>query len=185
MIQFYTLWSTLTLKLTDISPNLLHINKVYESIIEDFKWSIDSVPSGPWFHGTTTSYDEYDTEAVKLNRGTNLSGLYLTLNQNEAKSFGPNVYQYEVNVENTYDPSTSAINQRMIDAYGEIATKYYSNQEWITSAIVPEFVETRKMKGDIKGSDKTHVFQAGGYDSYKDGDHLVVFHPSNHTRRIK
>lgn len=126
----------------------------------------------------------YDMNSKPLNRGSNVRGLYLTTQYKIAKDkyAGDSgiVYKVQVSPKNTFtDRSTPVNTPEFIEAYTQALLKYTNyKRDWIEEAIVPELVETGRMKPDLSGDAKRDTLITAGYDSYimtdMDGPVLVV-----------
>lgn len=130
------------------------------------------------YHGTDADFNEFDLKADRVNRGNNPEGVYLTPDKHEAGDYGKNVMPLYAKAENTYIEGTSKVNQKMAEKYGEILKNNYPGygDDWVDSVLVPDFIRTGRFK-DIAGHFKTEVMKAGGYDSWQDGRHIIVFDP--------
>jgi hypothetical protein len=131
------------------------------------------------YHGSDKEFTTFDLNAEKKNRTSNPRGIYTTPNKTEAKTYGKNVIGLYAKSENPYVEGKSAINDKMAAKYAQVLKDNYPNygDDWVDNVIVPEFKKSGKFK-DIDGGLKTDVMEAGGYDSYKDGEHIVLFNPN-------
>jgi len=131
------------------------------------------------YHGSDKEFNTFDLNAEKKNRTGNPRGIYTTPNKAEAKTYGKNVMELYAKSENPYIEGKSAVNDKMAAKYAQVLKDNYPNygDDWVDNVIVPQFKESGRFK-DIDGGLKTDVMEAGGYDSYKDGEHVILFHPT-------
>jgi ADP-Ribosyltransferase in polyvalent proteins/Transglycosylase SLT domain len=131
------------------------------------------------YHGSDKEFTTFDLNAEKKNRTSNPRGIYTTPNKTEAKTYGKNVTELYARSENPYVEGKSDINDKMAAKYAQVLKDNYPNygDDWVDNVIVPQFKKSGKFK-DIDGGLKTDVMEAGGYDSYKDGEHIVLFNPN-------
>ena len=133
----------------------------------------------PFYHGTTKAFDKFDLKAARANRGTNIEGIYLTPSKTRAKQFGDKVSTHKVSLDVSKIASPNTVpSSKMIKEYKkQLLNKTNYKEDWIDEAIIPEFVETKRIKADLSGDIKREVYEAGGYKGFADGDDLVVFDP--------
>ena len=133
----------------------------------------------PFYHGTTKDFDKFDLKAARANRGTNIEGIYLTPSKTRAKQFGDKVSTHKVSLDMSKVASPNTVpSSKMIKEYKkQLLNKTNYKEDWIDEAIIPEFVETKRIKADLSGDIKREVYEAGGYKGFADGDDLVVFDP--------
>ena len=131
------------------------------------------------YHGSDKEFNTFDLNAEKKNRTGNPRGIYTTPNKAEAKTYGKNVMELYAKSENPYIEGKSAVNDKMAAKYAQVLKDNYPNygDDWVDNVIVPQFKESGRFK-DIDGGLKTDVMEAGGYDSYKDGEHVILFNPN-------
>jgi len=158
--------------------------RAYEIILE---------AEGLWYHGSGMDFDVFDTNANKINRCQNPSGVYLTNDQSEAEEYASGLFSvdssndnkngivYVVNItaKHPYIKYESEITDNMCAIYADYLKKHFNyGDDWIDDNIIPSYKKDGTFK-DIPGSVKTKIMQAGGYDSWKDGRHLAVFDTSD------
>ena len=129
------------------------------------------------WHASPNTFDEFDLNAARLNRSTNVEGVYFS--PTETTEYGE-AKPYFIRVSNTAVGDVKP-SQAMLDEYEKqlIENGVYRNEDWVREAVVPEYAQTWRMKSDISGTIKRKVLEAGGYDSYQDGGDVVVFDPKN------
>ena len=148
-------------------------------------------PSGNWYHGSGMHFDRFDTEISRVNRGTNVSGVYLTQDIDTAREYASRaddgvLYTVTTTVSNPASEFDTPPTDEMIEAYiTELVKNTNYREHWARTAIAPDYKERGVMKSDLDGDIKRAVFMAGGYDSYYFNDmgsmSLVVFDPDNIT----
>ena len=133
----------------------------------------------PFYHGNTKDFDKFDLKAARANRGTNIEGIYLTPSKTRAKQFGDKISTHKVSLDMSKIASPNTVpNSKMIKEYKkQLLNKTNYKEDWIDEAIIPEFIETKRIKADLSGDIKREVYEAGGYKGFADGDDLVVFDP--------
>lgn len=138
-----------------------------------------------YYHGTNADFKSFSLEANRVNRGTNVSGIYFTKRESEALSYGPRIIKADLNVNNPFHgQKKNKITQKMEDKTLELLKKHtHYKEDWILTAILPDFVKDGNFRSlrDISGDIKREIILAGGYDSYIDGDHVVVLDPKDIT----
>tara|TARA_R110000772_G_C13134385_1_gene423242 strand:+ start:45 stop:701 length:657 start_codon:yes stop_codon:yes gene_type:complete len=132
-----------------------------------------------FYHGTTKNFDKFDLKAARENRGTNIEGIYLTPSKTRAEQFGDKISTHKVTLDMSKIASPSTVpSSKMIKKYKEqLLNKTNYKEDWIDEAIIPDFIETKRIKADLGGDIKREVYEAGGYKGFADGDDLVVFDP--------
>lgn len=135
-----------------------------------------------WYHGSPKNFDKFDPSAERTNRGTNVSGIYLTKNEDLAREYAKGGYVYEVlhEAHMPFHEGKDKFTDEMMDEYVKQLVQNTPYQEkWARQSLVPEALKYNKLKNDLDGDIKRAVFQAGGYDSYWFNDMgemvLVVF----------
>lgn len=141
-------------------------------------------PEKIYYHGTNKQFTNFDLDAAKENRATNVTGIYFTPREQEAREFGQRVIAATLSVNRPFDINKqNKITQLMLDKYKELLLRYTNMKEqWIDSVKVPEFEEKGSFTNsmfDLSGDIKREILLAGGYDSYIDGVHVVVLNPSS------
>jgi hypothetical protein len=126
------------------------------------------------YHGTDAEFDIFDVKAAKKNRGTNFEGVYTTPDKLEAETFGKNVIGLYVKSANPYSTGKSPVTKEMAAKYAKVLNFYPGYKDDSIRFIISYFKKSGVFK-DIDGALKTDVVKAGGYDSYIDGPHVVVF----------
>ena len=126
------------------------------------------------YHGTDAEFDIFDVKATKKNRGTNFEGVYTTPDKLEAETFGKNVIGLYVKSANPYSTGKSPVTKEMAAKYAKVLNFYPGYKDDNIRFIISYFKKSGVFK-DIDGALKTDVVKAGGYDSYIDGPHVVVF----------
>ena len=145
-----------------------------------------------WYHGSSREFDKFDLSAARENRGTNISGIYLTKDEDLAREYASKaggtgfVYEVEHNTHNPFHEGQDKFTDDMMDAYVKLLVKHTTySQEWARKSLVPDAINDNRLKPDLDGDIKRQVFEAGGYDSYWFNDMgdmvLVVFDPSDVT----
>lgn len=139
-----------------------------------------------WYHGSPKKFSKFDPSVERMNRGTNVSGIYLTQDEELARDYasrGDGIgYVYEVS-HNAHIPFVEGKNKftdDMMDEYVAQLVKHTNYKEdWARESLVPEALKYNKLKGDLSGDIKRAVYEAGNYDSYIFNDMgdtvLVVF----------
>tara|TARA_R110000744_G_C19143211_1_gene538520 strand:- start:49 stop:714 length:666 start_codon:yes stop_codon:yes gene_type:complete len=132
-----------------------------------------------FYHGTTKDFDKFDLKATRANRGTNMEGIYLTPSKTRAAQFGDKISTHKVNLDMSKIAFPNTVpNSKMIKKYKEqLLNKTNYKEDWIDEALIPDFIETKRIKADLRGDIKREVYEAGGYKGFADGDDLVVFDP--------
>lgn len=130
-----------------------------------------------WYHGTDETFFKFNTSAKSKNRSGNPPGIYLTPYKDEAKGYGKHIQPLYVRIKNPYVYGSSPVTNDMVELYRKVLTQWYE-PKWIEDAIIPEFMKSGRFK-EIAPESKRDIMLAGGYDSWKDGRHLVVFDPKN------
>lgn len=146
-------------------------------------------PQKTYYHGTNNKFNDFDLDATKENRGTNVTGVYFTPRESEARNFGNRVIAANLVVkEPFFNNKKNSISTPMLDEYREMLLRFTSMREhWIDSVKLPEFEEKGIFSHsmfDLNGDIKREILIAGGYDSYIDGDHVVVLHPKQQIKVI-
>lgn len=143
-----------------------------------------------WYHGSGKDFDKFDVNSTRVNRGTNVAGIYLTKDEDEAREYASRsggvgfVYEVQHNAHNPFIEGKHKFDDDMMSAYVELLVKHttYSDQ-WAKESLVPEAVKYNKLKSDLDGDIKRQVYEAGGYDCYLFNDMgdrvLVVFNPED------
>lgn len=158
----------------------MNIGDLYESLTFGSKNDV-------WYHGSPRMFTKFDLNAVKLNRGSNPSGIYLTKNLELAKRYAGVsgfVYKVQPTIKNTFVDKKTKITERLADSYKTALMKFTTYQsDWIDVALIPSMYEKNQIKSDIDGDVKTTTYVGAGYDSYIFMDmfdySLVVFDPKN------
>lgn len=145
-----------------------------------------------WYHGSGMDFDSFDTEAKRINRTTNPSGIYLTKKEDLARLYAQRgmeeqgkeyVYEVEIDVFNPFYENKSEVTRDMEEEYvKQLINKTTYQEEWVRKAILPDYIKTRNMKQDLPGDIKTAVMKAGGYDSYfmnDMGDNVIIVFDSD------
>ena len=151
-----------------------------EGLISFWRWFGDSVvvdsKGNPivMYHGTDAEFSIFDVKATKKNRGTNFEGVYTTPDKLEAETFGKNVLGLYVKSANPYSTGKSPVTKEMAAKYAKVLNFYPGYKDDSIGFIISYFKKSGVFK-DIDGALKTDVLKAGGYDSYIDGPHVVVF----------
>ena len=134
------------------------------------------------YHGTNNQFNFWDLSADRVNRGSNVTGIYFTPRREEALEYGSRIITAEV----TYNKPFYAYGRKneitpsMVRKAKELLLRYTTYKEqWLDNAILPSLVE----KGldaikDVNGDIKREILIAGGYDAYIDGAHVVILNPS-------
>lgn len=145
-----------------------------------------------YYHGTNENFENFDIEAKRINRGTNVTGVYFTPFEREALTFGSRIIRANLKVVNPfYTGKKNKVTKKMLEVAGEMLRKHTNHAErWIETALLPDFEEkgTLNIFSGMSGDVKRAILIAGGYDAYIDGAHLpnahvVILEPSK--RNIK
>lgn len=141
------------------------------------------------YHGTNNKFDWWDLKAERVNRGTNVTGIYFTPRRYEAEGFGSRIIEAEVTYRKPFYGSSGKRNNitpPMVKKAREQLLKFTRYKEdWLDSAILPDLVE-REFAAirDVSGDIKREILLAGGYDAYIDGDHVVILEPNNQNIKV-
>ena len=127
------------------------------------------------YHGSPHKFDQYNIESKSINRGSNVQGLYLTRNIEEAKEYaGANGYVYAASVDLSklfVDRRTPVNSEEFIRAYKTNILKYTNYKEdWVESALIPDLIETNHIKKDLSGNVKRNILLDAGYTTYQFND---------------
>ena len=159
----------------------IFIMKIHH-LLEDIK------TSGIFYHGSENRFDHFDVSANKVNRATNVSGIYFTPREHEAHEYGEHIIKARITSENPfYFNKKNEITPEMQSKAKELLLKYTNYKEqWLENAIIPDFVEKGNFRSmsDVSGEIKREILLTGGYDSYVDGDHVVILEPSKKNIEI-
>lgn len=141
-----------------------------------------------YYHGTNSNFDDFNIEADKVNRGTNVSGVYFTPRKYEAESFGERVIAAKLFINKPfYNNKFNKISNKMAEVTKQELLKYTRyKSDWIDDVILPNFIKDGSLKEimNLNGDIKRKVLIAGGYDSYIDGDHIVILSPSKNSIKV-
>lgn len=144
--------------------------------------------SGIFYHGTDSNFNNFDVNANKVNRATNVSGIYFTPSASEADEYGKRVIQAEISPRRPfYFGRKNVITDAMAHRAKELLMRYTAYKEqWLENAIIPSFVEKGNFgeMSDISGDIKREILLAGNYDCYVDGRHVVILDPSPSNVKI-
>lgn len=142
----------------------------------------------PYYHGTDSTFNKFDVNATRVNRGSNITGVYFTPRIGEAKTFGNRIIEVRLNVRNPfYNGKRNTFTPMMIEVAKKQIKKYSRHpQDWVDNVIVPDLVSDGNFRQlrDLNGDAKREILLSGGYDSYIDGDHVVVLTPSDSNIRV-
>ena len=135
-----------------------------------------------YYHGTNSNFDAFDLGAERANRGTNITGIYFTPRPHEAETFGSRIISANLDVRRPfYNNKRNNIDSKMAATTKALMLRFTRyKDDWLDSVIIPEFIKDGSMRmiRDLNGDVKREILLAGGYDSYIDGDHVVVLLPS-------
>lgn len=151
----------------------------FGDIVRQGKKATEALRKTNFYHGTTENFDKFDLKVTRKNRGTNIEGIYLTPSKTRAEQFGDKISTHKVTLDMSKIASPNTVpDSKMIKKYKEeLLNKTNYDKDWIDEAIIPEFIETKRIKADLRGDIKRKVYEAGGYKGFADGDDLVVFDP--------
>jgi hypothetical protein len=135
------------------------------------------------FHSSPNIFDQFEINENRLG-GTYPSGIYHHGTKARTTGYGDNTYRIAVELGKvgTYFPHTPKdINQAMEDKYFEIlmgntGDRGPSHENWVRTQ-ARKFRESGSMQGRFTGLEKREVWIAGGYDTIKDGQDFISFHP--------
>lgn len=148
--------------------------------IQDLEEDIKT--TGIFYHGTNNQFDDFDVSSKSVNRATNVAGVYFTPRKHEAEEYGDRIITARIKTTNPfYFNKKNQISDAMKEKAKELLLKYTNYKEqWLDNAIIPDFAEKGNFTSmsDISGEIKREILLAGGYDSYIDGDHVVILEPS-------
>lgn len=181
------------------------VNTSTESFKDWFKGSVVRNPDGSpmvVYHGTQADITAFTTDVEMANRGGNPDGFYFTPNQTEASRYaeqpwknefqaGANVMPVYLSLTNPFNYSNNEnfrktpVTQKMVEKFEEELRRENPDlrEDWIQSKM-QLFKERSARGGDpfpnisFSSAAKTRVLEAGGYDGMIDGEHFVVFEPS-------
>ena len=131
------------------------------------------------FHSSPNIFDQFTIDENRLG-GTYPSGIYHHGTKARTTFYGDNTYRIAVELGNvgTYFPYTPKdINQAMEDKYLEILNRYKTHVPGWAEAEARKFRKSGSMGGRFSGLEKREVWIAGGYDTIKDGQDYISFHP--------
>ena len=141
-----------------------------------------------YYHGTNERFDNFDLNATRVNRGLNVSGVYFTPFEREARTYGNRIIRANLKVSNPFYSGgrKNKISKNMLSTAREILKKHtHHNERWIENALLPELEEKGNIKvfDGLSGDLKRELLLAGGYDAYIDGHqlsnaHVVVLEPN-------
>ena len=131
-----------------------------------------------WYHGTKRKFSRFDPAAERANRGTNVEGSYFTNDRSEAETYGE-TGGYFIRPKNIASSESVMPTPEMVEEYTQALYREWNNDDWSREVLAPDYAETGKMKANMTGESKRKVLAAGGYDAVMDGEHIVIFNPSD------
>jgi hypothetical protein len=180
------------------------VNTSTESFKDWFKGSVVRNPDGSpmvVYHGTQADVAAFTTDVEMANRGGNPDGFYFTPNQEDASRYAEkpwkDEFQADANVMPVYLSLTNPFNvsnenfrktpvtRKMVEQFEKELRIDNPNlkDDWIQSKV--ELFKERGADGrfpfpniSFPTAAMTRVLKAGGYDGMIDGEHFVVFEPS-------
>jgi hypothetical protein len=173
------------------APNCINI-ALHGDVMRAIEF-LESSYQNVWYHGSSKNFNKFDLSAVRANRGTNVSGIYLTKDEYLAREYASKdgsgqgyVYEVQHDSHRSFTENKDKFTDEMLDEYVKLLAQHTNySEEWARNSLVPEVQKTGKLKADLDGDIKRQVYEAGGYDSYWFNDMgdmvLVVFDPSDIT----
>jgi hypothetical protein len=180
------------------------VNTSTESFKNWFKGSVVRNPDGSpmvVYHGTQADIAAFTTDVEMVNRGGNPDGFYFTPNQEDASRYaekpwkdefqaGANVMPVYLSLTNPFNVSNenfrkTPVTRKMVEQFEKELRIDNPNlkDDWIQSKV--ELFKERGADGrfpfpniSFPTAAMTRVLKAGGYDGMIDGEHFVVFEPS-------
>lgn len=139
------------------------------------------------YHGTNNQFDFWDLKAERVNRGTNVTGVYFTPRKEEALEYGGRIITAEVTYRKPFHFNRkNDITPAMVKKARELLLRFTSYRErWLDEAILPDLVD-RGLDAikDVNGDIKREILVAGGYDAYIDGAHVVILSPTKQNIKV-
>lgn len=159
--------------------SVLPVLGLFGDVARQGRKATETLNKTTFYHGTTKDFDKFDLKATRANRGTNMEGIYLTPSKTRAAQFGDKISTHKVTLDMSKIASAStAPSSKMIKEYKkQLLNKTNYKEDWIDEALIPDFIETKRIKADLTGDIKREVYAAGGYKGFADGDDLIVFDP--------
>lgn len=132
-----------------------------------------------YYHGGDLEITEFNYNVDKKNRTNNVAGFYFTDRKEKAQSYGVKLTQVYLKTKNPFILGVSKFDVRMGMQFKKeliIENPHMDKyDDWFDEKVQSIFQYNRLPFTGMDGMAEQRVYQAGGFDSIKDGDEIAVF----------